>query len=154
MPVPPPRGLGFSLIEILVAILVVGLLASAALPRFDRFLAQIRRRAALDTVVSELYRARMLAIDVGGGVRLVLRSDESGCIDAVALLLDDAAGNARSSLAPVGGRSHCLRHSADSIMHFNSRGMLRPPSRSIYSADAANADSVVVSVAGRVRRSY
>ena len=51
-------------------------------------------------------------------------------------------------------RSVCIRHTGDSVIVFNGRGMIRPPPRSIYVSRGAVTDSLLISIAGRVRRNY
>ncbi len=146
-----PRG--FSLIELVVAIVVVALLAALAVPRFRTQIDRIRVHAALDHVVAELYRTRMIAVESGGPADLILQADGNGCVRGFRVVAVQA-GVDRYREAPVTLPGLCMRHSGDSIIRFNSRGMLRPPTRSIRVGYGSVEDSVLLSIAGRIRRTY
>lgn len=74
-----PR-LGYSLLELLAALALIALLVSLAAPRFTRTIARVRARSALDRIAAEIYRARMIAVQEGATVRLILHTDSRGCI--------------------------------------------------------------------------
>jgi prepilin-type N-terminal cleavage/methylation domain-containing protein len=144
---------GFTFLELLIAILIVGVLSVLAVPSFRSQVDRIRVRSALDHVVAELYRARMTAVETGGPARLVLQADREGCIQA--FRLSSLRGEVeRSGRFQIDLPGVCLTQSGDSIILFNSRGMLRPPARSLRVTYGAFADSVLISIAGRARRTY
>jgi len=149
---------GFTLIEILVVLLVMLILSSLSYPAFQQWAHRLRARAALDRVSGELYRARMMAVETGGTSRLTLHVDGLGCVRSLTVSAHRSAGNVTSptprALGALDLPGLCLRHTGDSTFVFNSRGMLRPPARSLSIRYRAGADSLVISAAGRVRRSY
>lgn len=144
---------GFTLGELIVGLTVLGLLVALAVPGFREPLQRLRARAALNQVVAEIYRARMLAVDRGGPTQLILHARGGGCVERIRIVLEPGV-EARSALVGVHLPGLCLRHSGDSILTFNSRGLLRPPARSLHVSYGSAADSVLLSIAGRVRRSF
>jgi prepilin-type N-terminal cleavage/methylation domain-containing protein len=146
---------GYTLLELLAVVVAVGVVASLGVPSFRMFVAQLNARSALDRIVSELYRARALAVREGAPVRVVFHSDPQGCVRTVRVVLETGgqdSGSPSPSPAIFGGA--CVRHSGDSTIVFNSRGMLRPPTRSFFASYGGATDSVLISIAGRIRRSY
>ena len=144
---------GFTLVELLVAITLMGIALALAAPRFGRVAEGVRVRRTLDLLVSELYRTRMTAVEVGGATQLLLVADAEGCTRALRLQRTVPSALASSEMT-LDLPNLCLRHTGDSIVAFNGRGMLRPPTRSFFISHGVTADSVVISIAGRVRRSY
>lgn len=153
MSIPRTPG-GFSLPELLVVLLLVSLLASAAVPRMQHFVAQLRARASLDRLAGEIHRARMAAVSTGSPTRLLLTASPQGCIRGVRLEVELPQGYEGGGSVPLAADGVCIRHSGDSVLAFNSRGVLRPPARAFAAAYGAHADSLLLSIAGRVRRSY
>ena len=146
------RRSGVTLIEVVVMLVIIGILASLAAPAMRRWVAVSRVRSVLNRTSGELARARMLAVEQGHRVSLVLHS-RNGCIVSVRTHASSDPSSPSVGFSVDTG-SVCLRHSGDSILKFNSRGMLLPPARSIFPADPAFSDSLLMSSAGRVRRNY
>ncbi len=141
---------GFTLIELTVVIVVLGILSSTAIVPFRAWVQATRARSALNTVGAEIYRARAIAVRDGGSASLMVNADSQGCIESLRIMgVEGLAGTAMLEATGI-----CVRHSGDPIMWFNSRGMLRPPTRSFFAIHGTNADSLIVSIAGRVRKSY
>ncbi len=146
---------GTTLIELLVVLTILGILAAAAAPAFGRALSAQRARAGLDLLVAEIYRARMLAVEEARAVRLAIIGGGEGCARALRLTLPAPPdGEPRSSIIPLELGPHCLTHTGDSVLVFDGRGLLRPPSRSFRIEFDGHADTVFVSTSGRVRRTY
>src|SRR5690606_14024250 len=118
--------MGVTLPEMVVVLVVIGIATAMAAPAAWRWTAVARVRASLDQISTELYRARMLAVETGDAVTVTLHSDQ-GCIRA---LRTRARGSTPDSIASVGTffdvRAVCLQHTGDSILTFNARGMLKP----------------------------
>ncbi len=144
--------LGVTLPEIVVTLLLIGILTALAAPAMNRWVSVSRTRASLDQISAELMRARMLAVESGHRISLLLRSAD-GCIVSVRTH-EPGDPDAPSVGHFVDTATVCLRHSGDSILTFNSRGMLHPPARSIFPADPTLSDSLLLSSAGRIRRNY
>lgn len=147
------RPAGFTLIELAMVLVVIGIGSSLALPSLNGLIRQIRTQSALDVVVGEIYRARMLAVRDGYPVSLVLAHGAAECIDRV-VIVTGAPDRPRRWTRPLAVPGVCLDHTGDSVLVFNSRGMLRPPARSIFIANLPTTDSVKLSIAGRIRRNY
>ena len=146
---------GATLIELVVVLAIVALLAAAAAPAFGRAIAAQRARAALDLLVAEIYRARMLAVQHARPVRLTISGHADGCAQALRLALPaQTGGEPPTALIPLDLGQYCLTHTGDSILIFDGRGMLRPPSRSFRVELEGRTDTVFVAVSGRIRRSY
>lgn len=144
-----PKG-GFTLIEVTVVLVLLAIVTSTALAPMHAWVKAMRTRSALNRIGAEIYRARLLAVRDGRDARLIVHANSGGCVSSLRVLTGDATA-ATGSLEVEG---ICVRHSGDSIMWFNSRGMLRPPARSFFASHGSNQDSLIVSIAGRVRRSY
>ena len=144
---------GFTFIEMLVALLLLAILCVLAVPEVREQVARMRARSALDRVAAEIYRARMVAVENGGPTHLVLQANQEGCIQG-ARLVAPRLGAQTPAAFKLDLPGLCLRHSGDSVLTFNSRGMLRPPARSLSVTYGAFSDSVLISAAGRIRRAY
>jgi len=72
----PKNANGFSLIELLVAISILGVLSALAAPSFTDMLARYRNNSVADEVVNVISSARMEAIRRGGDV--VIQKKTSG----------------------------------------------------------------------------
>lgn len=59
---------GFSLLELLVVLVISGIMLSIATPRFGRFITRLEMDGAANTIVADLYHARMLAVREGEDV--------------------------------------------------------------------------------------
>lgn len=146
---------GFTLLELLIVLVIVGTLASLVAPTFDRAISSLRARSALDRLVSEVYSVRMLAVERGAPVRLVLRRAPDGCTRSLhTIVAGPGSDEPLSNTVPLDSRGFCLTHTGDSVLVFNSRGMLRPPARSFIVQHGSSADTALISIAGRIRRSY
>jgi prepilin-type N-terminal cleavage/methylation domain-containing protein len=144
---------GYSLVEVVVVLVLLGILAVLATPSLRRQVQLLYVRGALDQVAAEVYRTRMLAVESGGPARLILHPDEDGCVRRISVGVEGEDTLRRASFRPTLPML-CMRHSGDTILTFNSRGILRPPARSFHVTYGSAADSVLLSIAGRVRRSY
>jgi Tfp pilus assembly protein FimT len=135
----------------------MGILASLAVPRMERFVRYTRVRGAAVMVRQDLQFARMLAIRSGHGavVRFFQAPEcawagrQGGNRYLVAPRAPDTAA-ARMSLRMLGERL-CLNLNGSDSLVYNSRGLLAPfNNRTIWVAEADVRDSITVSVAGRV----
>ena len=152
---------GFSLVELAVALAIIGVLAALAAPAFDTFLARQRTRGALDRFSADLYYARMLA--VRNGWRVTVRLDPSlHCTGSnsgqrwriVVLEPTPRLVRVHSLKGDLGGPCLGMNGSSDTLT-FNSRGMLVPfGNRTVRARQGAVADSLSISVLGRAYRRY
>ena len=151
-----PRSLaGFSLVELLIVLVLIGILATRAAPSFEGAIASIRARAALGRLSAEIYRARMLAVESGFPVHMILHTDADGCAHEATLVRTRPPAPA-VELPSIGFdlAGLCLRHTGSATLVFDARGMLRPPARSFSIVYGSTSHQVIVSIAGRIRRTY
>jgi Tfp pilus assembly protein FimT len=141
------------MIELIVVLVIVGTVAGLAAPEMRGSIARYRVHGALNRVVAEIQRARMVAVESGSSAQVVLHTGPGGCVERIGVVAAASAVETSISAAVV-LPGLCMRSSGDSVLVFNSRGMLRPPARSIRVSHGTAADSVVLSVSGRVRRTY
>jgi prepilin-type N-terminal cleavage/methylation domain-containing protein len=69
---------GLTLLELMLAIAIIGILASLAPPSFNRTIQQERMRLIVDTVISDLREASTLALSAGPGERITLEVANPG----------------------------------------------------------------------------
>ena len=147
-----PRA-GFTLIELLSVLVVVGIVVSLAVPAMSAQVDRLRVRSALDLLTSHVARARMLAVREAARVHFRFEP-ASGC--ARAYVLSRAVGGATLDSVPLSDEhdSVCVRSNVTQPLVFDSRGMLVGSPRMIYGQAGRQADSVSVSIAGRIYRWY
>lgn len=150
---------GFTLVELITAIGILGILVGIAAPSFDGILFRLRSRAILDRVAGDLYHARMLAVRDGRrtAIRFYRRPDRRECHASQYTIV--VRGPPERIVKRVEletpGDALCLQFGrADSVV-FNSRGL--PASinnRKMYVRRGDDADSLTLSMLGRVIRWY
>lgn len=146
------RRAGFSLIELLSVLTVVGIVASLGAPAMTAQVQRIRVRSTLDTLTGHVYRARVLAIREAARFHVRFQPAR-GCAEAyVVARADDGATVDSVALTHAGGV--CLSSNVPRPMVIDSRGMLVGSPRMIHARLGTQADSVSVSIAGRLYRWY
>ena len=143
---------GFSLIEIVCALVVVAILVASAGMPLKHWLDGMRVRSGLNRIAAEVYRARSLGVESGSGSFMVIESGTDGCAERVRI--GSSTAPTQSVRAALDLPGVCISHSGDSVLSFNSRGMLKPPTRSFHASFGPESDSVLISIAGRIRRSF
>lgn len=73
------HSLGFSLIEMMVAVAVIAILAAVAVPNMQAMIASSALRTATNDVVAALAQTRSLAIKEGGRVTMCKSSNGTAC---------------------------------------------------------------------------
>ena len=147
----PHRRRGFTLMELMVVIIIMGLMAAMAGPRMMRWLQTIGQKGAANQLVSDLVYARAQAVRHGQTVSLR--------IDAAAryrVTVDNAAGDVQRVLSDV-NLANVYRGTsitpATGRVAFDSRGTIRAGSITALSvARGSVSQQVCVSVVGRVYR--
>jgi prepilin-type N-terminal cleavage/methylation domain-containing protein len=145
---------GFSLVEILAALVIMALLTSMAVPSMGEYVDRTNTRRALDRVVADVSYARVLSVQQGRRVRVNLLTDGTYVISS----LDDG-GN----WIPLRTVDLEAEYPAISLtggvteLEFSSRGLLNSTATSdgfIKVVRNTVRDSVFVSPAGRVYRAF
>jgi prepilin-type N-terminal cleavage/methylation domain-containing protein len=150
---------GFTLPEVMVVLVIVGIAAGIAVPKMHAYLARNRIRVALNRLAADIAYARAVAVSSGSGS--VLRfHPEPECGERATVAYSIAPRGAspgptrRSDLRDVGGRV-CLFFNGPDSVAFNSRGLLLPfQNRTVWSTEAGARDSLTISVMGRVYRRF
>ena len=173
------RELGFTMIELLGAIVVLAILAAIAIPGFSRWLPDQRLRAAARDVYSNMQLAKMSAVrnnatwaivfDTGANLYFVCSDD--GVDDDWTTIGDNTTektinlsdygnsiqyghGSATSSI-PGGAFPADNITFGSNVAVFNSRGFLNPPSGYVYLSNSKNNSfgiGSLTSAATRLRR--
>ena len=145
---------GFSMIELVTALVLTGIVLSLTVPRMDGFINRQKTRRSLDVVAGDVAFARLQAVQ--NGQRVWMRFNPNGSYDVARL---NAAGDT-TVIKQVNLRSDypAITLSGVSRLEFSSRGLVTTTSGDaeafIKVAGASHRDSIFVSPAGRVYRAY
>lgn len=154
---------GFTLAELLTAVVIAGIVAAVAVPRMNTMLAVIRVRGAVNRVAADLAFTRQLAVRTGCRARLVLeRSPEClarrGQVAGHRYRIVVAAGGGDSVAYRVDlrldGSKLCLVSNQSSAVVFNSRGLLAPFNNRTLTVTQGRAPprTITLSAVGRILR--
>jgi Tfp pilus assembly protein FimT len=157
-----PAG-GYTLVEVLIVVCLMGLLAGLLAPRWSAYAAHLRVRAASNRLVGDIAYTRMMAVRTGRSAALVLEPSADCSVKYRGRLAGHRyhvvpAGSTDAAFRTVdarasGGRTCLEMNGADSAMVFNSRGLPRGVNnRTFWVHEHRFADSVAVSAVGRVLR--
>lgn len=154
---------GYTLLELMLVVALVGILAAHAVPRWSRYLDRVRVQAALERFAGDVARARMTALREGARVELELvpaphcPGAGSGVVTAGGYRIRTAgeAGAGGHADGAVTDLPACLGTNNDAVVSFNSRGLLAPyENRTVWAERNGQRDTITVSVLGRVYRRY
>jgi type II secretion system protein H len=148
----PHRDAGFTAIELVVVLMLMGIVGALAQPSMGAYLARAKTERALDRMTGDLAMARMLAVRSGERVvfevtgpdsyRLWAESTPDETVRQVSLATDYAGVQLQ---APTG----------DGRLVFNARGLLLTPGTgNLIATQGAAADTLKITAAGRVYRAY
>lgn len=89
------RGNGFTLVELMIVIAVMGIMTAIAIPSYQTFMAQRRLNGAAREIMSNLMAARMQAISQNNEFRVFFPGSHSGALpgDRQYQILDDDNNN-------------------------------------------------------------
>jgi type IV fimbrial biogenesis protein FimT len=76
----PRRQSGFTIVEVLVVVTILGLLAALALPSFQPLIERWRVKTTIEELQSSLYFARSKAIGLGGKIAIVKNDVSGSCV--------------------------------------------------------------------------
>jgi type II secretion system protein H len=138
---------GFTFIELMVVLVVMGIMASIAAPRMNAYVERQKTRRALDTIANDLAHARILAIREGERVTLIRHASDHYSVGR-----QGATNRKEVRLGQTyGGVSFALP--ADSVV-FDSRGLVRMGTGDVSVTINGKTDQLNLSPTGRVYRAY
>lgn len=151
---------GFTLLELLTVLVVVGVGASLAAPEFDRAVARMRTRGALSRFAADVYHARILAVRAGrsvvirfpGAARCAAGGTNRFGTDHYVVVVRETPEREAKRVVLEGGEL-CLEMNQSDSIRFDGRGLPRGPgNRSVVARRGDVRDSLTISRAGRVLR--
>jgi prepilin-type N-terminal cleavage/methylation domain-containing protein len=143
---------GVTLIELLVALLIAGVLSALTVPGFTAYLQRERVRGALNRLTGELYHTQMLA--VRNGARYQLRFlPAAGCASSYEVVRAEEGVALRTVDVAREAAGVCVESNVTHAFSFDSRGLLVGSARTVFARSGAQRDSLVISMVGRVYRS-
>ncbi|HET7321228.1 MAG TPA: prepilin-type N-terminal cleavage/methylation domain-containing protein [Longimicrobiaceae bacterium] len=144
---------GYTLLELMTVVLLLGILAALAAPRLSRAVQDSRTGGALNRLVSEIAVARQLAVTEGGRTRLTLSAPASYTLSRVDASGSETVVRTANLQADYPGVAFDLSGGAVAL-EFSSRGLVTnlADDQFIRIYDGDSRDSILVSAAGRVYR--
>lgn len=150
---------GFTLVEMMVAIVILGILVTIAAPSFNSFFDQYRVKRAADTVSAFLINAKSEAIKRNATVRTVFKTSTSWC---AGMTMADTCDCAVAGSCQIDGVDRLIRGSdfkgvtltntaTGGAFSFTSvRGAANSGNAQVQSADGLQV-RVIVAGTGRIR---
>jgi prepilin-type N-terminal cleavage/methylation domain-containing protein len=151
------RAAGYSLVELLTAVVVVGILCGLAAPALSGWTTRWRMEAALDRFQGSYSYARIVAIRSGTPVELAFTpSTREVCLERISVvLLTEPPRIAREVFLQEEFRGLCLMQNNARPVRFDSRGMPgRSDNRSVWVRSGPMVDSLTVSMLGNISRRF
>lgn len=149
---------GFTLLEILSVLVVVSVLASLAVPRFEQMIFRVRARGALNVFVADMAYARMLAVREGHRtvMRFTRRPGAARChLTSYQLVVKATPERVAKRTELELDAATCLDLGRVDSLAFSSRGLpVTVNNRKVRVRRGGSADSLTISLLGRVIRSY
>lgn len=107
MPAAPVASRGFTLVELMVVLAVLGIVLGIAIPNFQRVVVSNRMAAQANDLITALSLARSEAVKRAAQVTVCASSDRATCTGgwAQGWIVRDAAGNALRVFGPLSGNS-------------------------------------------------
>lgn len=115
---------GFSLIELMVAIVIMGILMAAAIPSFSSWMQNSQIRTAAESVQNGLQLARTEAVNKNTPVSFTLTGN-NWSVDLVGDLYGTAASNVQQRFGTEGSRNAVIA-SNQNVVTFNGSGRVTP----------------------------
>lgn len=149
----PLAAAGYSMIELLTVLVILGIGASIATPAIAAYVDQARSQSALDRLVADVSYARMMAVEDGRKSAIRVQADGTYTLETF---------TSSGSWAPI----RTVRLADDypgivlsgtvSALEFSSRGLVENLAGEAYIKVSVNGarDSVFVSPAGRAYRDF
>jgi Tfp pilus assembly protein FimT len=137
------------MIEIITALVVLGILVAISAPKLNGMITRDRTRAAVDQLAADVAYTRLLA--VRNGVPSTLRFTSTGYRVTVETATQRVAK--RVDLRSEYGVSFAQRPAGDTLS-FNPRGLMSSTNAKIKVSRESRVDSLVVTPLGGVLRGY
>lgn len=145
---------GFSLIELVTALVLTGIVLSLTVPKMDAYITRQKTRRSLDRVAGDISHARLLAIQNGRRIWIRMNANGSYSVDSISASGDTVAIK-RVNLAQ---EYRGVTMTGASRLEFSSRGLVSNVTGDAESyvkvVTPAYRDSLFVSPAGRIYRAY
>lgn len=154
---PKSRAMGFSMVELMVGVVIMGILAGLAIPSFQKWLNNSQIRNAAESIANGLQKAKAEAVARNTNVAFVLGADSSWVVSVVAdatviesRSANEGSKNVTRTVLPLGATT----------VTFNNFGAVADPATALTrvnldSAVLAPADSadlrITVGVGGNAR---
>ena len=146
------RDAGFSLIEILIVLVLMGITAALAQPSMENYVNRSKTRRALDRLTGDIAMTRMLAVRSGDRAVLEVSGTNRYRIWVEGVPVDTMKD---VSLAEDYAGVQVQAPTPDGRLVFNGRGLLVTPGTGLMVARfGALADTLKITAAGRVYRAY
>lgn len=153
---------GFTLIDVMIAICIAGVLWALVAPRMNAELARMQVRAASNGIAGDLAHVRGIALRDGVGAVMLLEGD-AGCVPRfrgkragfryhIGTRGQGVEQMRRVDVRDYGGHV-CVEMNGDDTLTFTSRGLPRGfNNRTIWVWQGGATDSLTLSAVGRVLR--
>lgn len=150
-PKPDRSEAGYTLMELLVVLVLVGVLASMAGPAMSEYIGRQKTRGALDQVAADLAYARIAAVRSGRRAVVTFVGPSDYRVEVVG----DTIGAART-VRLGGDYAGVVITPPGATLEFNSRGLLVSalPEQYLVVSLGSTRDSLILTPAGRVYRDF
>jgi type IV fimbrial biogenesis protein FimT len=146
------RDAGFSVIELVVVLMLMGIVAALAQPSMSEYVNRDKTRRALDRLTGDILMARMTAVRSGDRAVLELTGPDSYLVRV------EGATPATLRTVSLAGDYPGVQiqaPTADGRLVFNGRGLLLDAgSGRVIARLGARADTLEITAAGRIYRAY
>jgi prepilin-type N-terminal cleavage/methylation domain-containing protein len=154
-PLPPAgscRARGYTLVELVIVLVLLGIFASLAAPSLAGYLRRVRMQLVLDTLTRDLFYARMVATRAGRRVELRFLHAPEPCVAGYRIVvMEDPEREAKRVDLELHAPGVCLRKNGPAVLSFSSRG--RPSwNHSFWIRHGPLGDSLTLNQLGRVHR--
>ncbi|MBU2227905.1 MAG: GspH/FimT family pseudopilin [Proteobacteria bacterium] len=145
------KGNGFTLLELMIVIAVMGIMTTIAIPSYQTFMAQRRLNGAARQVMSDLMAARMKAVSLNQKVKVSFGSNHAYQIwndaDGNGTVADDEGDDIEKDIHPD---YYDVTFIASANPVFQTRGIVAPGS-TIALTNSSGSKYVKVAPGGRVK---
>jgi prepilin-type N-terminal cleavage/methylation domain-containing protein len=148
------HGRGYTLMELMVAVTIAGIMMSLAVPRMEAMIRREQVRGAANRLAADLAYARLMAMRNGSSTVVRFTADARcpgrGGASGYSIGMRGRAPPLRR-VHPEAGTLVCFESTGSDSMVYTSRGLLAPfNNRTIRVALGDVRDSLTVTVAGRI----